>query len=735
MIISRLKNRTAAIPKAPLAIAVLIMAAALSLYHCQPALTARLDMLVYDALLPLRAQTAPLAVPVIIDIDEAATKEYGTWPWSHAQLAALTDKLTDYYGVRVVGLNFILRDADRTSVDQLMDALQRDRDVDFDYSGSKSKPGESAQVLALALKQNRAVIAARARYRADRSEEPVPDPSLKIAVEGKPAYAASAASQLRQAKSASLPLPLLQKAADLGFINIIQDDDGKVRTVPAVVRIHENLYPSLSVSAVMHYLDADSLVLEAAARGFKTMRLGKHSVRISPDGTFRIPFVGPQKTYPYYSAADVLDSRISMEALQGRIALVGFSRPSLGSPRPTPRDRSSPAVEIQAAAIDAILSGNTIIIPPWEPAVQTALVLFAGISLLFVFHSSRRRTLPVTAIGLIVAILPPVFFYNGFYISPLYSSGTFSVLAVILLLLLWRQEEEKRRQIHHMFSRYVCPRVLNQITESPEQLGLGKKQSVSIMFTDIRGFTALSRDRDAHEVVKLLNLYFTPMVEIVRKHAGTTDKIIGDALMAYWNAPLERAGHAIDAVRAALEMQLSLPGINHKLQEEMTLEHNISVSIGVHMGEAFVGNMGPESFASYTLIGDNVNLASRLTGLSSQYDVGIVVSETVRNACAEAFFFQPLDAVTVKGRDDRPFAIYKPIPWEEANERKDELAMWEKVRLEYVAGDFRSVRINLGQLRTIYPDVGIYRMFAARMASLPENPPEDWDGTWAITEK
>ena len=433
----------------------------------------------------------------------------------------------------------------------------------------------------------------------------------------------------------------------------------------------------------------------------------------------------------------MLGGRISKDALQGRVALVGMSRTAFASARPTPLDRSCPAVEIQAAAMDAILRGNSIIVPSWAPVAQLGLILFAGISLVCAFLCSRIRTISVVALGCFVVLfcLPLLLFNRGFFVSPLYGVATCAVLCVLHLVMRWRQDREERSRMRSMFSRYVCPEVLNQITENVEQLGSGRKKLVTIMFTDIRGFAALSKDRDAQEIVKLLNLYFTPMVEIVRKHAGTTDKIIGDGLMVYWNAPLERSDHAIKAVKAALDMQDALPLLNRELEKELNLEQSIRVSIGVHAGEAFVGNMGPDFFASYTLIGDNVNLAARLTGLGSQYETGIVVSEDVRNACGDAFFFQPLDSVIVRGRDDLPVSIYTPIRWEAARERREELDAWEAAWLKYVGGDFAVARAEFAVLHGQYPHVDLYRVFVERMASLPEKAPENWSGTWIAAEK
>jgi len=428
-----------------------------------------------------------------------------------------------------------------------------------------------------------------------------------------------------------------------------------------VVRIGEDIYPSFSVRALMLGLGLRNLTLESGPYGLEAVRLGSgHYVPVSPQGTLRIPFIGPRRTYPYYSAADVLAGRVPPEALEGRAVFVGASLPGLADIRATPYDSACPGVEVHAAVVDAILTGNAVRLPPWTPAAQAGLIAAAGFLATLVFGFARPRVyLPVAAalIGAIVQLARHLF-GQGIFLSPLYGVLTVAALGAFLLLVRFWQEERQKRRLRGLFSRYVSPEVVSRVTRTAGDLMAGEERELTVMFTDIRNFTSMSERLKPQEVVTLLNRYFTPMTALVREYSGTLDKFIGDALMAYWNAPLDVPGHPLKAVEAALAMQEAMPALNEGLRADLGLE--VSIGIGVHTGTAFVGNMGTADFLNYTLIGDNVNLASRLEGLCKQYGVGIVVSGETREACGGAFDFRRLDTIRVKGRD-RPVTIYAPM--------------------------------------------------------------------------
>ena len=702
-------------------------------YIGRSSLLTRLDLKVYDLLLPLRAAPTASPVPVIIDLDEASIAAYGQWPWPRYLMADLLDTLTAY-GVAAIGLDIMFAEADRSSPERVREALRRDKQLDFSYSGIPPDFHDYDRILAQALKKNPAVIGAYASFSGESGEAP-PPPSAGIIEREKPG-AIPWRRFVPEAKGAVLPLPALRGQAPLGFFNAGPDLDGIVRELPLVVRIGEQIYPSLSLRTLMRGLNMRNLTLESGPYGLEAVRLGnRYSAPVSPQGMLRIPFIGPRRTYPYYSAVDVLTGRIPVEALQGRVAFVGTSLAGLADIRATPHDPACPGVEVHAAAVDAILAGNAVSIPPWTPVAQIGLIVSAGLICTLAFGFARPRVyLPVAAalMGAIVQLARHLF-SEGLFLSPLYGVLTVAALGAFLLLLRFWQEERQKRRLRSIFSRYVAPEVVNRVTRTAGDLMAGEERTVSVMFTDIRGFTSLSETLKPQEVVTLLNRYFTPMTTLVREHSGTLDKFIGDALMAYWNAPLDVPGHALKAVETALAMQEALPALNERLLADLNLE--IRIGIGVHTGSAFVGNMGTADFANYTLIGDNVNLASRLEGLCPKYGVDIVVSGEVGDACGESFAFQRLDTIRVKGKR-QPVTIHVPLRPEEAERRREELAAWEEAREKYVAGDFAAADVLFRTLCETFPETKLYAVFADRVLRLLNDPPVlAWSGIWVGTQK
>ncbi|MDR0466549.1 MAG: adenylate/guanylate cyclase domain-containing protein [Deltaproteobacteria bacterium] len=705
-----------------------VAAAMILAYIGQPFALARLDLAIHDLLLPLRAAPEPSKIPIIIDLDEASIAQYGQWPWPRHLMAKLTDSLADA-GVAAIAFDIMFAEADRTSLERIRESLRRDLGLEVEYSGVPRDFLDYDQVFAHALQRSPAVLAAYALY-AGEGETP---PLAAGVIEREKPKAVPWRKLMRDGKSATLPLPVLREAAPIGFVNAGPDMDGILREIPLVVRIGESIHPSLALRALMLGLGIRNLTLETGPYGLEAVRLGKHcSIQVSPEGMLRIPFIGPRKTYPYYSAAEVLAGRVPAEALQGRIAFVGTSLAGLKDIWPTPVDPAYPGVEAHAAAVDVMLAGNAIVVPFWTPAAQLGIILLTGLISTLAFGFAKARVyLPVTAALMGGIVLPARhLFSHGLFLSPLYGVLTVAALGAFLLLVRFWREERQKRILRGIFSRYVSPEVVSRVTRTAGDLMAGEERELSVMFSDIRGFASLSETLKPQEVVTLLNRYFAPMTTLVREHSGTLDKFIGDALMAYWNAPLDVPEHPIKAVETALCMQEALPLLNERLRSDMNLE--IRIGVGVHTGGAFVGNMGTADFVNYTLIGDNVNLTSRLEGLCPQYGVGIVVSGEVKDACGESFVFQRLDTIRVKGKT-RPVAIHLPLRREEAEMRREELAAWEEARESYAAGDFTAAERRLDALCDSFPEAKLYSVFADRVRRLRKNPPEHWNGIWSGT--
>jgi adenylate cyclase len=713
----------------------LITAVMLLLYILQPSLATRLDLNVYDLLLPLRAASAPSPVPVIIDLDEASLEAYGQWPWPRHLVADLLEALQQYE-VAAIGLDIMFAEADRSSPEWVrQDLAARDKAFDLDLSAIPQNFRDYDQLLAAALRESPAVLGAYANFSGAGAHEeqaglPLPVRVIERALPG----AIPWLPLVPQAGNLVLPLPVLRDKAPLGFINVIPDLDGVVRKLPVLIRTGETVHPSLALRTLMRGMGVNNLTVTAGPDGLEAIRVGEYAVSVSPQGLLHIPFIGPRKSYPYFSAADVLRGKVAPEELSGRVAFVGTSTPGLADIRATPLDPACPGVEIHAAVLDAVLTGNALSLPPWTPALQIFGILLSGCLSTLAFGFARPRVYLPAAAALMLAtvLISRHLFAGGLFVSPLYCILTIAMIGAFLLLTRFWQEERQKLMLRATFARYVSPEVVRRITRSQGDVMAGEERELSIMFTDIRGFTSLAETLKPREVVALLSRYFTPMTALVRKNGGTLDKFIGDAMMAYWNAPLDVPDHPLKAISSALSMQDSLPGLNEKLRPELGLE--IHIGIGVHTGPAFVGNMGSEDLVNYTLIGDNVNLASRMEGLCAQYGVGIVVSGESRAGCGNAFAFQHLDTLRVKGKT-KAVTIYQPLRHAEAQARAGELATWEAARMHYAAGDFAEADRILAGLCEEFPETQLYFVFAERTARLLKNPPSFWNGVWILTSK
>jgi adenylate cyclase len=716
----------------PLAAGAAVVLGTAVLYIAQPPLLLRLDRKIYDSLLPLRAAPLPSPVPVIIDIDEASLRDFGQWPWPRYLAADLLSALTEY-GVAAVGLDIMFSEPDRSSPERLRESLRRDRGASLNLDGLPPHLHDFDHLLADEVERSPAVLGFYARF--DGTDEAPLLPPADIAfIERSSPDAVPAARSLPAAKDAVLPLPLLRDKAPLGFINVAPDEDGIVRKAPLLIRVGDAVRPSLALRSLMRAVGSDRLIVRSGPYGIESVRVGQSTVPVDARGAVHIPFIGPSGTYTYISAGDVLRGSVPKEALKGRTAFVGTSAPGLLDIRATPFDAVYPGVEIHAAVVDAIVTGNAVRVPPWTPAVQMLGIFVAGLIAAPAFGFARPRIyLPVAALPAAAAVeLSRRLFAGGVFVSPLYIVITVVMTGVCLIFLRFLHEEKQKLVLRNAFSRYVSPEVVKRITRLRGNLFAGEERELSILFTDIRGFTTLSEKLSPPQVVKLLNRYFTPMTALVREHGGTMDKFIGDALMAFWNAPLDVPNHPVQAVSAALAMQETLSTLNGALQDEFGV--SIRIGAGIHTGPAYVGNMGSAELVNYTLIGDSVNLASRLESLCPHYGVGVVVSGETRAGCGDAFAFQYLDMLRVKGKT-QPVQIWLPMRPGEAAARGEEQGLWQSACERYRAGDFNAAGQILAELRALCPERQLYAVYAERVRELRENSPADWDGIVTMHKK
>lgn len=711
----------------------------LFIYH--PQFLRILDNRIYDQL--LRSHHSPKATdtPVIIDIDEKSLNDFGQWPWPRYRVAILLQNLKQL-GAAAIATDIIFVEPDKTSPNILQHAWRRDLKFDFKFDGLPKGLRDNDILLADNLKNGPFVLGMDFVSQETKDSSGTLRPldcaikSVKVNIIS-PKGAPSPHEILGGMDRAICPIPVLGKAAPAtGFITISADEDSLYRRAPLLISWKDNFYPSLALAALMQATGKHTLLLKMSEIGVTSIKIGNLIIPTDRQGRIRINYRGPSKSFEYISASDVLNNKITPGHLKGRIAFVGTSASGLKDIRSTPLDPGFPGVETHATIVDNILSGQFIKRPDWATSLELIAMVCAGLltTVLLMSASAAWIALPVIGMGLSIW-LGATYWYtqHQVYISPIYSLLSLLLNFSLLTIIKFWREERAKQFIHGAFAHYLAPSVISQIMEDPDALSLeGQEREVSIQFSDVRDFTSLSERLTPTQVTSLLHDYLTPMTSIITEHEGTLDKYIGDAVMAFWNAPLDIENHQKKALNAALKQLTKLDDMNSEFKEKYGF--TINVGIGLHCGMVRVGNMGSIDLFDYTLIGDNVNLASRLEGLTKYYGQRLVVSESLADMCSEECHFRSLDKVRVKGRIE-PVTIFTALDHEAANERLDELKAHEESYELYLNGQFAEARLGFEKLHSLGTEPILYQLYIDRCFQLEKSPPTDWDGVFTHESK
>lgn len=709
----------------PAAIAALLVSCA---FLGQPPLVRRLDGAIYDGFMTTSGTRPVHPAPVIVDVDEKSLEKYGQWPWPRSLFAALIEKVHSA-GAAAVGIDILQHEPDGSSPLHVADRLRDNFGVTLDLSGLPPELLDNDRILRNAIAARPVVLGALAFFGGDEKFPPVMPRSLGVA-EKTPAGAPNPRDTIMAASGLLAPNPAFGDAASIGIINAALDDDGTVHSVPLLIRAGTHVYAALSLRTLMAALGKNTLRLISDPDGLTEFRAGQYRLPVGHDGSFRPVYRGPARSYPYISAADVLSDQCGGGEFAGAIVFIGSSAAGLRDLVATPFDPAMPGVEAHATIVDNIMSGETIRTPRWASGFQLGAIIFlaATVAPLFVF-------LPAWAfVPLSLCLLGGSIwgswelFRSGLWLSPLYGSSALLLTAGGILPLRFWKEERGRRQLKNAFSRYVAPEVVARIAARGGRPLDGEQKEATILFTDVRGFTTLSEKLPPDKIVQLLNSYFTPMTRCVIEREGTLDKFIGDALMAFWNAPLDVRDHQLKAVHAAMAMQDALKELRLDFRNRFGVE--VHMGAGINCGLVHVGNMGSRELLDYTCIGDNVNLASRLEGLCKQYGANIIVSGAVRLACASALPFRILDRIRVKGKSE-PVSIFTPLA---ANAKP--APAWDDALDAYFSGNFAQAAALFYRIGAADPDLArACQLFHMRCKNLELNHPDHWDGVWTYNSK
>ena len=713
----------------------------------------RLDNLLAGERMKLEAPVFDPRI-VIVDIDGKALTEFGRFPWSRNVQAQLIRQLTGHYQVKAVGYDISFPEPDTSSgygvleklsarelrdVPQLRDKLQSLKSA-LDYDG----------LFASALKGQPVILGFN--LSPDQVKGALPPPLFSEAdLNGRELLAYNAAGY-----EANVPV-LQQAAAGAGSFSVVTDLDGVVRNAYLIQQVGENYYPSLAVATSMLYLDAlavkplltesvDQLSqsqLDSGGYDALTILLRERKQRLIPVGEAMSTVVqfrgrgGPAGgAFRYVSAADVLTGRAPQQLLKGTIVLIGTTAPGLVDLRATPVNPEYPGVEIHANIIKSILDQR------FKSRHYMAFVLEAGQILLFglglglalaTLSPLRSILLGVAAITASVAL--NLYLYHA--LDLMFNSAMLLIVlfAVFVLNVAWGYffEVRKGQALVSRFGEYVAPELVAEMAEDPEKYNMdGESRELSVMFVDVRGFTTISEGLTPKQLREYINLYLTAMSEDIRSsHRGTLDKYIGDAVMAFWGAPVAFEDHASRAVATALLMQASAARLNQDFLARGW--PSLKIGIGVNSGLMHVGDMGSSIRRAYTVMGDAVNLASRLEGITKVYGVGIAVGAATRAAAGE-FAYRELDLVRVKGKHE-PVAIFEPLGLlsEQTAAQQEELARWQQVLADVRAQRWEAASAGLQALPA---DTALYVLYRQRIAYYLQHPPgADWDGVTTFETK
>ncbi len=687
---------------------------------------------------------------VIVDIDENSLAEVGRWPWGRDKLATIVDNLFDRYRVSVVGFDIVFAERDESAGLEKFEQLATGKlkeNQDYQKALQEIRPSLlHDEIFADSLVGRNVVLGYYFKAGLQEDESGVtgllPPALTRMDAQWNERL------PINKAAGYGGNLEILQVSARSGgyFDNPFVDADGVFRRVPLVQAYEGYLFASLALATAQAFLDAASIQLTIETEGSKggkeyyaleTINVKNYSIPVDANGAVFVPYRGTQGSFPYIPAHEVLSGKTEPSLLRDKIVLVGTSAPGLLDLRSTPVQNIYPGVEVHANIISGILDNRIKHKPAWTIGYEFVVLVVIAVCMALLLPLVSPLLAAASTLGITALVLAGTFVaWESNLILPLASP----LMLIVLMFMLHMTygffiESRGKRQLANLFGHYIPPELVDEMSESPEEFSLdGENREMTVLFSDVRGFTTISEGMDPKQLTQLMNALLTPMTRVIHKNRGTIDKYMGDAIMSFWGAPLADSEHARHALYAAMEMMDELKIMQQDFRERGWPE--VSIGIGLNTGDMNVGNMGSEFRMAYTVLGDAVNLGSRLEGLTKNYGVNIIVSESTKAAIPE-FVFRELDLVRVKGKNE-PVAIFEPIGHRNDLDKSvtSELSAYKKALLNFRAQSWDKAELDFFNLNRAYPDRLLYQVYLDRIAFYRNNPPgEDWDGVFTHTSK
>lgn len=701
-------------------------------------LISSLENSLYDTRLKLNLSDEVDTHVVIANIDEKSIAELGQWPWRRDNLALLVNTLFDHYQIKALGFDMVFAEASDDTAQEVLRLLgnsdlkdnstfqtaQRvlQPQLDFDSAFANSLAGRNV-VTGIVFEQS-----------PKKNVNQLPLPVIELPPE------VVRNNSLVQAHSFVANLPILHKSgAYSGFFdNPLLDDDGVFRRVPLLQHIQGFVYPSLALELARLGLGAEKIDVEFEQFDnryqVKSLSLGQTAVAVAENGEILVPYRGLEHSFPYFSIIDIVEQNLSVSALKDKIVLIGTDAAGLLDLRTTPFANTYPGVEVHANIVSGIIEDRIMQVPQYALSFEVVSVITCTLLLLLIvsFRDPRWQTLAVLFLIIGLLVISQVLWQKGF-VMPLASTLLLTIVLFVTLTVLNVITESRQKQsIVKMFGQYVPPELVAQMSKEPEKYHLENTNTeLTVLFSDIRSFTTISETLSPDELSELMNRYLTEMTSVIHEHNGTIDKYMGDAIMAFWGAPIETEQHALLAAKAAMDMCSRLRVLNEEFQQRGWPD--IKIGVGLNTDTMFVGNMGSEFRMAYTVMGDAVNLGARLESLTKQYGVNCLIGpKTAAYLAGTEFSPMQVDSVKVKGKNE-PVNIYQLDISHDLDVQRD----FEKLLVAYKQQNWPvALEIIARFQEQLHLNEVLLDMYKQRIEHFQQHPPDEaWDGVFVHKSK
>lgn len=697
----------------------------------------------------------------IIAIDEKSIGKIGRWPWRREKMAELVDKLTAYQCDTVV-FDIVFSESQTSPelkiITRILDLVKNIPDTENEtvrkiigLISDFTQNIDSDDLLANSIKQNSRSILGIFFFMSDTEVESAEntnsymqsmryldnDKIIQVFESDTPPPPGLILSPVR----ANLNIPAISEAAlGFGYFNVVPDADGAIRRIPLVCKYNNEYYQSLSLRTASAYLK-EPVKLYIDESGIEKIRVGDKVIPTDISGKMTINYAGPSHTFNYICASDVIDGTVNPDKLKGKIAVIGITATGLYDIRVTPYSNIYPGVEIHANAAQNIIDSDFINNPWWSAPVQTGFIILTGIlisAILPLMGALAGGLFSLASVIFIISVSYGLFSLFNIWFSPFYTLILVVVDYLFITSTKFFVEEKERRFIKSAFGQYLSVQLVNELVNDPSLLKLGGEEKIlTVLFSDIAGFTSISEKLAPTELVELLNDYTTEMSAVIMDNRGTIDKYNGDAIMAFFGAPVYFDNHAACACKAVLQMQKTLDSICARIAPSATGTASFYTRIGVNTGKMVVGNMGSKNKFNYTVLGDSVNLASRLEGANKFYNTRILIGENTQLAIDGEFAVRLIDIVKVKGKT-MPEKIFELIDLRSnLTGRFMEFLSYYDQGMNNISGkNWKGAVTAFSNALSIMPADTPSKIHLSRCEKFIITPPDqNWDGSYSLENK